>query len=208
MNEEMIFRIVFWVFLFLIIVFNRIIPALRARKSEAKILPDKNAIKNEGNFTFLIRIIFFVLFFSYLILYSIYPPFMNIFHIPFSIWLRWLGTFFAFIGVIFWIYSQAVLDKYWSPQLQVQKEHRIITAGPYGVIRHPIYTAMFFWVIGLALFSANLVFVLLALLTIFGLILRVPKEEKMMIEQFGDEYTKYMKITGKFFPRFRNAPKT
>jgi protein-S-isoprenylcysteine O-methyltransferase Ste14 len=62
---------------------------------------------------------------------------------------------------------------------------------------------MFIWVIGLTLFTANLVFALLALLTIMVLILRVPKEEKMMIEQFGDEYKKYMQITGRFFPRFR-----
>jgi protein-S-isoprenylcysteine O-methyltransferase Ste14 len=62
---------------------------------------------------------------------------------------------------------------------------------------------MFIWVIGLALFTANLVFALMALLTITVLILRVPKEEKMMIEQFGDEYKKYMQITGRFFPRFR-----
>jgi protein-S-isoprenylcysteine O-methyltransferase Ste14 len=62
---------------------------------------------------------------------------------------------------------------------------------------------MFIWVIGLALFTANMVFASLALLTIMGLILRVPKEEKMMIEQFGDEYKKYMQITGRFFPRFR-----
>jgi protein-S-isoprenylcysteine O-methyltransferase Ste14 len=128
---------------------------------------------------------------------------MNIVHFDLPIWLRWSGTILAFIGVIFWIWSQAVLDKYWSPQLQIQKEHKIITTGPYRVIRHPIYTAMFIWVIGLSLFTANMIFALLAVLTISFLILRVPKEEKMMIEQFGDEYKKYMQNTGRFFPRFR-----
>jgi protein-S-isoprenylcysteine O-methyltransferase Ste14 len=203
MNEEMPFRIVFWVFLLFVIVFNRIIPAFRAKKSEEKILPNIKAIKNEGKTTFFLRIILFVLFLAFLIFYSIYPPFMYLIHFDFPIWLRWLGTLFAFIGVVFWIYSQVVLDMYWSPQLQVQKEHKIITSGPYRVIRHPIYSAMFIWLIGLALFTANMVFALLALLTIIGLILRVPKEEKMMIEQFGDEYKKYIQITGRFFPRFR-----
>jgi protein-S-isoprenylcysteine O-methyltransferase Ste14 len=203
MNDEMLFRIVFWVFLLFIIVFNRIIPALRAKKSEEKILPDKKAIKNEGKTTFFLRILLFVLLLAFLILYSIYPPFMNLIHVDFPIWLRWLGTLFAFIGVVLWIYSQAMLDKYWSPQLQVQNEHKIITSGPYRVIRHPIYTSMFIWVIGLAIFTANIGFALIALLTIIGLILRVPKEEKMMIEHFGDEYKKYMQITGSIFPRFR-----
>jgi protein-S-isoprenylcysteine O-methyltransferase Ste14 len=203
MKEEMLFRIVFWTFLFFIIVFNRVIPALQAKKSEQKILPDKKAIKNEGITAFSLRVILFVLFLAFLVLYSIYPPFMNLIHLNSPVWLRWLGTLFAFIGTAFWIYSQAVLDKYWSPQLQIQKEHKIITSGPYRVIRHPIYAATFIWVIGLALFTANMVFAFIALLTIIWLILRVPKEEKMMIGQFGDEYKKYMQITGRFFPRFR-----
>ncbi|MCJ7790488.1 MAG: hypothetical protein MUP69_10015, partial [Candidatus Atribacteria bacterium] len=88
MNEEMLFRIVFWVFLLFIIVFNRIIPALRAKKSEEKILPDKKAIKNEGKTTFFLRILLFVLLLAFLILYSIYPPFMNLIHVDFPIWLR------------------------------------------------------------------------------------------------------------------------
>jgi protein-S-isoprenylcysteine O-methyltransferase Ste14 len=134
MKEEMLFRIIFWVFLLFIMVFNRIIPALRAKKSEEKILPDKKAIKNEGKTTFFLRIILGVLFLAFLILYSIYPPFMNIIHFDFHIWLRWWGTLFAFMGVVFWIYAQTILGRYWSPQLQVQKEHKIITAGPYREI--------------------------------------------------------------------------
>ncbi len=78
-----------------------------------------------------------------------------------------------------------------------------MTAGPYKVMRHPIYTAMFIWVIGLGLFTANIVFVLLAVLTIIGLAARVPKEEKMMIEELGDEYKSYIMNTGRFFPRLR-----
>jgi protein-S-isoprenylcysteine O-methyltransferase Ste14 len=199
MNEEMVFRIVFWTFLLLVILFNRIIPAFRAKKSGGNILPDEKAIKKEGKTTFILRVILFVLFLAFLVLYSIYPPFMDRLHLDFPVWLRWAGTLLAFVGVAFWIFSQNVLNKYWSPQLQIQKEHKIVTNGPYKVIRHPIYTAMFFWVIGLALFTANMIFVLLALLTIVGLVLRVPKEEKMMTDQFGEEYKKYMQSTRRFF---------
>lgn len=202
MNEELIFRIVFWTFLFFIYVFTRVIPALRAKKSGQKIFYDKKAIRDEG-IAFYLRVILSVLFLPFLVLYSMYPPFMNLIHLDFPVWLRWLGTLFGFIGTAFWIYSQAVLDKYWSPQLQVQKEHKMITTGPYKVIRHPIYAATFIWVIGLALYTANMVFAFIALLAIIWLILRVPKEEKMMIGQFGDEYEQYILNTGKFFPKLR-----
>jgi hypothetical protein len=73
MNEELLFRIVFWVLLLFVLVFNRIIPALRSKRSEEKILPDKKAIKNEGKTTFYLRIILFVPFLAFLILYSVYP---------------------------------------------------------------------------------------------------------------------------------------
>jgi len=31
--------------------------------------------------------------------------------------------------------------------------------------------------------------------------IRIPEEEKMLIEQFGDEYRNYMKITGSLLPK-------
>jgi protein-S-isoprenylcysteine O-methyltransferase Ste14 len=36
-------------------------------------------------------------------------------------------------------------------------------------------------------------------------LLRVKSEEKMMIEQFGDEYRDYMKKTGRIFPRLHKS---
>lgn len=61
---------------------------------------------------------------------------------------------------------------------------------------------MLSWAIALSLLTANWIFVALAGLTMIGLIIRVPKEEQMMIEAFGDEYKAYMQHTGKFFPKY------
>jgi protein-S-isoprenylcysteine O-methyltransferase Ste14 len=201
MNEEMLFRIVFWLLLFIVILFNRLIPAIRSRKNKEKILPNNQAIHNEGKVLFFLRIILGIPFFGFLICYSIYPPFMNLLHLNIALWLRWIGAIVAFIGVVFWVYSQAILDRNWSPQLQIQAEHKLIKRGPYKAMRHPLYTSMFIWVIGLAILTANWGFVVFAVLTIIALIARVPKEEKMMIEQFGDEYRKYLSETGRFLPK-------
>jgi protein-S-isoprenylcysteine O-methyltransferase Ste14 len=57
------------------------------------------------------------------------------------------------------------------------------------------------WGLSVALLTANGLFVLLEVVVIAGLLIRVPKEEKMMIEEFGEEYRKYMKRTERFFPR-------
>jgi len=207
MDEELVFRIVFWVQLFLVLFFNRVLPALRARKSGTELMPDESAVKNEGGIYVCIRISLFVLILAVVSFYSIYPRFMDILHIGFPLWIRWLGTLISFVGLAFWIYSQSVLDINWSAQLRIQKEHQLVDTGPYRIIRHPIYSAMFLWTIGLILCTASAVFIVLAALMIVALIARVPKEEKMMIGQFGDKYRKYMLTTGRYFPKLRGQGK-
>jgi len=203
MKEEVLFRIVFGILIAIVMVFLRIIPAIRSIRTKTKLTPNKEAVNNEGLSSFILRVVLGILLFVFIILYFINPSFMEILHVNILIWIRWIGVSISILGVSFWIYSQYVLDKYWSPQLQVQKEHKIITSGPYKSIRHPIYSSMFLWCIGIALFTANIGWILFAAICILFLLIRVPKEEKMMIEQFGDEYKKYMQITGRFLPRFR-----
>jgi len=67
--------------------------------------------------------------------------------------------------------------------------------------QYMLYTAMFGWAASLALVTANWVFVGLAVVMIPALVVRVPREERMMIEQFGDQYLEYMKKTSRFFPK-------
>jgi protein-S-isoprenylcysteine O-methyltransferase Ste14 len=66
---------------------------------------------------------------------------------------------------------------------------------------------MFVWAAALGLLTANWIFVVLTALSIAGTMARIPKEEKMMIETFGNEYKAYMQRTGKFLPRLRKEGK-
>ena len=123
------------------------------------------------------------------------------FSFPLPAWLRWAGFALGLLSVVFWTWTQVTLDTQWSAQLQLTKEHHLITTGPYARIRHPLYAAMFGWSIALALLTANWIFIGIAILSIAGTVRRVPKEEQMMLEAFGDEYQAYMQHTGRFFPR-------
>jgi protein-S-isoprenylcysteine O-methyltransferase Ste14 len=89
----------------------------------------------------------------------------------------------------------------WSTNLQLREEHTLVTTGPYRWARHPMYTALFSFFVGLALVSATWLIVLLVVAATFVLVVRIDKEEVMMIEQFGDEYRAYMQQTGRFLPR-------
>lgn len=57
------------------------------------------------------------------------------------------------------------------------------------------------WGAGVAMVTANWVFLTLAALSIVGVVARVPREEQMLLGEFGEEYEIYRQRTGRFFPR-------
>ena len=200
MTTESIFRVVFWV-LFAGVLIMRIYFALRVRRAGERVMPDRQAIEREGRGMFAVRVLMFLILLAWLVLYAIYPPWMEALSVPFPGWLRWLGFALGLASLGFWAWTQVALGKEWSPQLQLREEHHLVTTGPYARIRHPLYTAMIGYGTSLALVTANWVFVAFAVAVIAGLFARVPQEEQMMIEEFGEEYKAYMQRTGRFFPK-------
>jgi len=70
----------------------------------------------------------------------------------------------------------------------LQKEHRLVAAGPYARIRHLLYTSLFGIGIALVPVTASWLLVILALSLAVGRAARVPREEKMLIAVYGEEY--------------------
>ncbi len=102
---------------------------------------------------------------------------------------------------LFWR-AHADLGTNWSVTLEVDRQHRLVTRGVYRRIRHPMYAAFFLMAIGQALLLSNWLAGLAAFASMALLVaIRVPREEDMMIEQFGDEYRDYMRRTGGMVPR-------
>ncbi len=200
MTAESIFRVAFWI-LFAGVFVMRIYFALRVRGSGERVMPDREAVEREGRAMFAIRVVMFFLLLGWLVLYAIYPAWLGVLSAPFPGWLRWIGFALGLASLGFWWWTQVALGKEWSPQLQLRKEHYLVTSGPYARIRHPLYTAMFGYGASLALVTANWVFVVFAVAVVAGLFARVPREEQMMIKQFGDEYKAYMQRTGRFYPK-------
>jgi len=197
MTTESAFRIAFWV-LFGGVFVMRVYFSLQVRRAGERVMPDREAIKRERRGMFAIRVLMFFLLLAWLALYAINPAWMEVLSVPFPGWLRWMGFALGLASLGFWAWTQVALGKEWSPQLQLREEHHLVATGPYARIRHPLYTAMIGYGTSLALVTANWVFVVLAVAVIAGLFARVPKEEQMMIEEFGEEYKAYMQRTGSF----------
>ena len=115
-----------------------------------------------------------------------------------------LGAFVWGAGLwLFWR-SHADLGNNWSVTLEVRNTHQLITHGVYSVVRHPMYAAFLLFGIAQALLLPNWVAGLSAFAAVALLcIIRVPREESMMCEFFGEEYRQYMRRTGGIAPRIR-----
>ena len=200
MTSESAFRVAFWVLLGGLLVMRGYF-SVRVRRAGERLLPDQEAVEREGRGMFVARVVGFVSVIAWLVLYALNSPWMQALAIPLPGWLRWAGFGLGLASLALWTWTQAMLGKEWSAQLQLRKEHHLVTTGPYAWVRHPLYTAMLGWAASLALVTANWVFAALAALSIVGVVARVPREEQMMIDEFGDEYRAYMQTTGRFSPR-------
>lgn len=108
--------------------------------------------------------------------------------------LMWLGN-----GLRLW--AVRVLGTFFQPQVTIQSAHRVITAGPYALVRHPSYTGALIVQTGLGLATGNLLSVLvLIVVPTLGYIHRIRVEEHALIHALGAEYTDYQKDSDRLVP--------
>src|ERR1700682_605010 len=93
-----------------------------------------------------------------------------------------------------WFVSAAVrtLGKQWSLAARVLEGHKLVTEGPYGVVRNPIYTGMFGMLLATGLAISHWICLLTAIVVFaIGTVIRVQSEEKLLREAFGREFESY-----------------
>jgi protein-S-isoprenylcysteine O-methyltransferase Ste14 len=93
------------------------------------------------------------------------------------------------------------LGKYYSINLNIKSEHKLITSGIYKIIRHPTYLASMLYLIAQQLYIPNKIGIISSIIS-YALLLfiRIPKEEKLLMNTFGDVYTKYKNKTYNIIP--------
>jgi protein-S-isoprenylcysteine O-methyltransferase Ste14 len=85
----------------------------------------------------------------------------------------------------------------------VESDQHLITAGAYGLCRHPIYLGVYLIWFGLAASHSSSAALLIATLYVVPIyILYMRSEEQMMLAEFGDEYARYCHKVGMLVPRF------
>jgi protein-S-isoprenylcysteine O-methyltransferase Ste14 len=133
--------------------------------------------------------------FSDFLAFADYP-----FAMPLPLSLAGIGLF---VGAIWLLHrSHADLGQLWKPTVEPQPEQLLVTNSVFRRIRHPMYAAHLLWGVAQLLLLPNLVAGPPGLLLILLVVaVRVPREERAMIEEFGDRYRAYKTKTGAFWPR-------
>jgi len=79
----------------------------------------------------------------------------------------------------------------------------VIDTGVFRVVRHPIYMGAILFYLGASLITMSIASVLF-LVVIIGFYIYIAKyEERILSEEFGQDYLEYKKRTGMFFPKLR-----
>jgi protein-S-isoprenylcysteine O-methyltransferase Ste14 len=116
-------------------------------------------------------------------------------------WLAYIGLALIVLGlVIRWI-AIITLNRYFTVNVAIAGDQRIIQKGIYHHIRHPSYTGslLSFYGLGLA-FSSYVSFLLIAVPVTIAFLYRVKVEEEALTVAFGEDYTAYCQQSKRFLP--------
>lgn len=144
-----------------------------------------------------------LVFFGMLVIPLIYvfTPLLSFANYQLPPWAGWTGV--VVFTVALWLFwrSHADLGRNWSYTLELRKGHQLITSGVYKYVRHPMYAAIWIWGVAQVLLLHNWIAGWTHLVSFIPMyFLHVPREEQMMLDQFGEEYQSYMNGTGRIIP--------
>lgn len=106
----------------------------------------------------------------------------------------------AVAGLVILLWARRALGREWSAAVGLKEGHRLVTAGPYARVRHPIYGGALLLCLATALWLASVAaFVSLALVA-FGLWSKARAEEQLLSKHFGPDYPAYRARTKMLIP--------
>ena len=120
---------------------------------------------------------------------------------PWQISIALLCFFFA--ALLSWTSTRA-LGKHLRFDAALSHDHQLVRSGPYGMIRHPIYTSMLCILLGTGvLVTPPLLFFAALIVFLLGTEIRVRAEDALLASRFGDEFHRYRQTVSAYVPFVR-----
>lgn len=91
------------------------------------------------------------------------------------------------------------------PEISTRIKGKLVTKGPFSIVRHPTYFAHTLMFSGVFLITEVVAVGIITILDFFFIhILIIPLEEKELLNRFGEEYRLYRERVPRFFPRIHH----
>jgi protein-S-isoprenylcysteine O-methyltransferase Ste14 len=104
---------------------------------------------------------------------------------------RWLGVVLAVGGLAVCLWARFTLAGNWSGMITFKEGHELVVRGPYGYVRHPIYTGILLLVLGTAASAGRLSGFVAFLVMLAGFWFKLKQEEALLCRHFPDSYPAY-----------------
>ena len=103
-----------------------------------------------------------------------------------------IGLLVFAAGILLRWYSIIHLGRFFTVDVAISPEHRVIDSGPYRFVRHPSYTGALLAFVGVGLSMRNWISLLVLLLPVTAAFLwRIRIEEQALIDGLGEDYRRY-----------------
>jgi protein-S-isoprenylcysteine O-methyltransferase len=115
--------------------------------------------------------------------------------------LFFIGIGLMLVGIVVRWYSAAVLGKYFTFDVAIQRGQRLVEKGPYRYVRHPSYSGALLTLFGFGFVLGNWAGLAAAVsCTCFAYAYRIPVEEAALTSALGEAYKQYRKRTWRLVP--------
>ncbi len=125
--------------------------------------------------------------------------------LPDTMILYWLGLLIVSTGLAIAVWARVHLGRNWSGTVTVKEDHELIRSGPYGIVRHPIYSGLLLAILGTVIVVGEWRGLLAFCFLTIALLLKLRREERFMEESFPDTYPSYRAQVPALIPRLRGS---
>ncbi|MGA8477761.1 MAG: isoprenylcysteine carboxylmethyltransferase family protein [Chthoniobacterales bacterium] len=120
---------------------------------------------------------------------------------PLELWIAVVADLLILVGFALRLWAILHLGKFFTVDVGIQKEHRIIQDGPYRFVRHPSYSAGMIAMTGIACLTFNwLGFIVIVGGSLAAYMIRISVEENVLMSNLGDDYRRYAARTKRLIP--------
>jgi protein-S-isoprenylcysteine O-methyltransferase Ste14 len=118
-----------------------------------------------------------------------------------QIWIQRLALIVLAGGLILRWMAILALGRHFTVDIAIHPDHVVFQRGPYRLVRHPSYTGLLLAFLGLTIFLANWLSILVLMVPFtLATLNRVAKEEKALLASLGENYAEYRARTKRFIP--------